>query len=249
MNPKQRMNIVLDQGNTLCKIGFFDNNNHPVFVLSYSELTVPILEELFLTHTPERGILSTVIDLEVSILHFLDTHLKQFVRFNHQTPIPIGNHYGTPSSLGLDRLAAAVGAWFLKPNTPLLIIDVGTAITYDFVQADGVYQGGNIAPGLRTRLKSLHHYTGRLPLVEPSVNFPFLGRTTDTAILAGVMQGILFEMDGYFDALKSQYENLFAFLTGGDLIFFVDKLKSSIFVCDNLVLAGLNRILCFHDPL
>lgn len=120
---------------------------------------------------------------------------------------------------------------------------MGTAITYDFVSRDGTFTGGNIAPGMQTRFKSLNQFTGKLPLVEPTQTFEVLGSTTETAIRSGVMQGILFELDGYIDALKLRYPDLFAFLTGGDLFYFDRKLKNGIFVDDKLVLKGLNRIL------
>jgi type III pantothenate kinase len=241
------MNLVIDQGNSLCKIGLFDVKNTLVHSVSCTEPSISFFETLFDEFQPNKGILSSVKTLDAAVLSFLESHLIQFVQFDTQTPLPITNGYASPQTLGLDRLAAAVGAWSHKPGCPLLVIDMGTAITYDFVTADGVYIGGNIAPGLRTRLKSLNDYTDRLPLIEPAKSFPMLGDTTESAIRGGVMQGILFETEGYISTLKAQHSNLFAFLTGGDLIFFVDKLKNGIFVHESLVLSGLNRILSFHD--
>lgn len=242
------MNIVIDQGNSFCKIGFFEANDKLVHSVLCPELTTDFFEPLFKEFSPKNGILSTVRTLNPAILDFLESRLNRFVQFDAQTVLPIKNGYGTPQTLGLDRLAAAVGAWSLKPGKPLLVVDMGTAITYDFVDADGVFRGGNIAPGLLTRLKSLNHFTDRLPLIEPAMTFPLIGNATESAIRGGVMQGILFETEGYISTLKAQHADLFAFLTGGDLIFFADKLKNGIFVHENLVLSGLNRILSFNDP-
>lgn len=240
------MNLIIDQGNTLCKIALFDASDNLVFSTVEDCLSAALLQELFQNHQPINGILANVKDVDPLLIALLKAELKTFVEFGPDTALPIQNGYGTPETLGYDRLAAAVGAWSHEPGKSLLIIDLGTAVTYDFVSAEGVFTGGNIAPGLRTRLKSLHHFTGKLPLVEPSNDFELMGNSTETAIRSGVMQGILFEINGYIDALKPSYPDLFAFLTGGDRIYFDGKLKNGIFVDENLVLTGLNRILRYN---
>lgn len=237
------MNLIIDQGNTLCKIVCIDANGNIVFSNIYKLLTPKMLKELLQTYQPENGILATVKDFDSELIEILKAELKTFVELGPDTPLPIRNGYATPETLGFDRLAAAVGAWSLQPGKPLLVIDLGTAVTYDFVSEDGTFTGGNIAPGVRTRLKSLNDHTSNLPLVEPATDFDLLGNTTETAIRAGVLQGILFEINGYIDALTQQHPGLFAFLTGGDLIYFDGKLKNGIFVDANLVSTGLNRIL------
>jgi type III pantothenate kinase len=241
------MNIVIDQGNTLAKIGLFDSESNLVKLINSEELTEPVLESMLKKYHPDAGILSSVKDMKGSISVYLQEKLGHFVHFQHSTPIPIQNKYATPETLGLDRLAAAVGAWSLKPGIPLLIVDMGTAITFDYVSPEGIFEAGNIAPGLRMRLRALHQFTDRLPLIEPDVDFPFLGTSTQEAIRSGVMNGIRLETDGYVELLRALHPGLFAFLTGGDLIFFADKLKNGIFVHENLVLTGLNRILCSHE--
>jgi type III pantothenate kinase len=237
------MNLIIDQGNTLCKIACIEPSGNISFSSVFEKLTPEIVKDLIQTHQPEYGILANVKKVDAPVLELLDASLKTFVVLGPDTPLPIRNGYATPETLGFDRLAAAVGAWSIQPGKPLLVIDLGTAVTYDFVSQDGVYTGGNIAPGLRTRLKSLNDHTSTLPLVEPLTEFDLLGISTETAIRSGVMQGLLFEINGYIDALKLQYPSLFAFLTGGDLIYFDGKLKNGIFVDANLVLTGLNRIL------
>jgi type III pantothenate kinase len=240
------MNIIIDQGNTLCKIGFFDPADNLVHAQACENPTTDLLEELLSLYQPEYGIFSSVKNPDEALVDWLQMRLERLLRLDSNTPLPIRNGYATPETLGLDRLAAAVGAWSLHPGKPLLVIDMGTAITYDFVSAEGVFTGGNIAPGLQTRLKSLNHYTDRLPLVEPSTDFPLLGNDTETAIRAGVMQGIVLEVEGYHKALQAVHPDLFAFLTGGDIIYFDSKLKNGIFVHENLVLTGLNRILRYN---
>jgi len=161
-------------------------------------------------------------------------------------PIPLTNAYSAPESLGMDRLAAAVGAYSMQPGHNLLVIDAGTAITYDFVSADGVYHGGNIAPGAALRFKSLHENTGALPLVDHKGDVPMLGNDTVTAIRSGVINGIRHEIEGYIRELDSLYPSLLVFLTGGDADCFDIKGKCATFVVPSLVLEGLARIVDYN---
>jgi len=240
------MNLVIDQGNTICKLAFFEKRDEPLDVTTCPELDVPFLEELIGCWHPEACIFSSVKMLSPEITVFLEENIPCFLLLSSKTPLPIRNSYKTPQTLGLDRIAAAVGAWSLQPGKTLLVIDMGTAITYDLVREDGVYLGGNIAPGIHMRLKALNQFTDQLPLVEPESGFLQIGNDTQTAIRGGVMQGIIYEADGYFSDLQRKYSNLFAFLTGGDLFYFDGRLKNSIFACKNLVLIGLNRILQYN---
>ncbi|HKL32104.1 MAG TPA: type III pantothenate kinase, partial [Tangfeifania sp.] len=158
-------------------------------------------------------------------------------------PLPIENLYQTKDTLGKDRIAAVVGAFDLYPNTNVLVIDAGTAITFDIINEQGQYLGGNISPGLEMRFKALNKFTGRLPLVRKNDFDNLYGRTTEEAILAGVQHGIVFETDKAIETFKEFYNNLKVIITGGDAIFFDKKLKNSFFVHFNLTALGLNRIL------
>jgi len=168
------------------------------------------------------------------------------MEFSSQTPIPIENLYKTPDTLGKDRLAGVTGGQSLFPGRPLLVIDAGTAITYDFLNAAGQYQGGNISPGLTMRLGALHKYTRRLPRVQPRRQTPVMADNTVEAIAAGVQNGIIYEMNQYIEHFTNQYPGLITILTGGDSFFFDNKLKYPIFVEPNLILIGLNKILKYN---
>lgn len=239
------MNLCIDQGNSGVKLAVF-NNDQLLYEDRFPELTLEILQELFQKYSVQSGILSAVKDLPTEIIQYLSENCNQFIELNHLTPVPVENRYETPETLGKDRLAAVVGAVSLQPDNDLLVIDAGTAITYDFVDAKGAYFGGNIAPGMDLRLKALHVFTGKLPLAEIDVQPPLLGVNTISAIQAGVFHGIVFEMNGYIDTLKVKYPKLSIFLTGGGSIFFENNIKSPIFAVKNLVLIGLNRILQFN---
>lgn len=174
-------------------------------------------------------------------------------QLTHETPVPIRNLYRTPQTLGTDRLAAAVGAYFQAASKgvsrPSLIVDAGTAITYDFVTADGCFLGGNIAPGLEIRFRALHEFTARLPLCQPHAEYESnvtdirLGDDTESAIQHGVAYGVQLEISGYIRHFVLKYPNLAVFFTGGYRFDFDDQLKNRIFVDEFLVLKGLDLIL------
>ena len=212
----------------------------------YKKFDVDELESLFGKYDFEHGILSTVIGKNEVLNDYLRGRLRRFIFLDETVKLPITVQYETPETLGKDRLAAAVGANYLEPGKDLLVIDAGTAITYELIEASGAYLGGNISPGMTTRFKALNFYTKKLPLVTEQEEVPLLGTNTESAIQAGVVNGIVYEMDGYIEKLRIKYPNLLVFLTGGHSFYFERRLKNSIFADINLVLTGLNRILEYN---
>lgn len=236
------MNLCIDQGNTRTKIALFQKN----ILVSQSfinENDFTAWEAIFTQHQIQNCILSTVRNTDENLVLFLKKRCSKFWELNHLTALPITNTYQTPQTLGKDRLAAVIGAYTLQTQKPILVIDAGTAITYDFITAEGVYLGGNIAPGLNMRFKALHEFTDKLPLIEANGAQPTLGKNTEEAIRAGVVNGIIYEIEGYIFKLKESYPDLITFFTGGDTFFFENKLKNTIFANQNLVFIGLNRII------
>jgi type III pantothenate kinase len=240
------MNLVIDIGNSRTKFSLFnpsgmmltvaDNNFGPQSIEMLRN-EYPGLNKVILSAT---GIYPA--ELKIA----LEEGFEIFIELNENTPIPLKNGYKTPATLGNDRLAAAVGANLIYPGTNILIIDAGTAITFDLVSEAGEYLGGNISPGLEMRFKALHNFTGKLPLISSNDSYPFWGDTTHNAILAGVQNGILFEIDAYIGHFKKFYKKNEVIFTGGDVNFFESKLKNSFFVHSNLVATGLNRILEYN---
>ncbi|WP_462317470.1 type III pantothenate kinase [Marinilabilia sp.] len=237
------MNLTIDQGNSSTKLGFFDKGEL-IATYKLDFLDQKNLDPIVKKHSPVNAIISTVTE-ESAFFHDLFDHLPgQLIFFDHTTPIPLKNQYQTPETLGKDRLAAVIGAAALYPEDPLLVIDAGTAITYDLV-SHNIYHGGNISPGLSMRFKALNQQTQKLPLVAPGEG-PFWGRTTDEAIRAGVRNGLTLELDGYINKIKEEYPEAKTIITGGDADFFVSYTKNIIFVHPNLVLSGLNRIIEYN---
>ena len=240
------INLVIDIGNSRTKIALF-NQNDLMFNVPIDHLTVDHLEMLKDEHPQlNKAILSSVKPNDEELISFLNENFDFFLELDDQTELPIENLYETPETLGRDRLAAAIGANELFPDQNLLVIDAGTAITYDLVSEKNQFIGGNISPGLEMRFKALNHFTGKLPLIGYSDEFQPIGKNTIDAIRAGVQNGILYEMEQTIDLFNRNYQNLHIIMTGGDSNFFDRKLNYSIFVHFNLTLIGLNRILEYN---
>lgn len=239
------MNLIIEQGNTLSKVAMYENGRMKSSFM-YKSLDIPTLANLFDKYAFKRGIFSSVINKDEKIISYLKNRLKDFIFLDEKVSLPIEIGYTTPSTLGKDRVAAVVGAYTERPGQNILVIDAGTAITYEVLEASGKYLGGNISPGMTTRFRALNQFTKKLPLVTEEGEIPFIGTSTDTAIRSGVVNGIVYEMDGYINVLKVKYPDLFVFLTGGHSFYFERRLKNSIFVDINLVFGGLNRILEYN---
>ena len=238
------MNLVLDLGNSYGKIAVCDHNR-VIEAATYEKITSREISYFHIRYSGLKGaIISSVVNYSREIIDYLSNLYATCIELNHSTPIPLINKYLTPDTLGYDRIAAAVGAYTICPGKNVLVIDAGTAITYDIVTSKGEFLGGNISQGVEIRFKSLNKYTNGLPHMErPEEVPPLVGSTTREAIQSGIVNGLLFEMDGFIGALTKNYPKLHVVLTGGDAKYFVGKLKNSIFVDPNLNLIGLNRIL------
>ncbi|MDR3252569.1 MAG: type III pantothenate kinase [Tannerella sp.] len=239
------MNLVIDQGNTKLKAALFDGDKIEKVIVTEAD-DVQWMQDLCCRFRLDKGIMSSVGDTSDKLLEMLRVKLPQFVWFDDKTCVPLQVAYKSRATLGRDRLAAAVGASYLRPGENILVIDAGTAITYELVEQQGVYVGGNISPGMTMRFRALNQFTKRLPLMAESESVPLVGFDTETAILSGVINGIVFEMDGYIDLFKAKYGDVFVFLTGGNSFYFEKRIKNLIFADANLVLIGLNRILEYN---
>jgi type III pantothenate kinase len=238
------MNLILDLGNSKGKIAVCDKKQ-VIESATYEKITSREIAYFHTRYTELNGvIISSVVNYSRELIDYLGNLYPLCIELDQSTSIPLVNRYRTPDTLGYDRIAAAVGAYTICPETNVLVIDAGTAITYDIVTSEGEFMGGNISPGLEIRFKSLNKYTSRLPHLErPEDKPPLVGNSTKEAIQSGIVNGLLFEMDGFIDTIRQEYPQLQVVLTGGDAKYFVGKLKSSIFVDLNLNLIGLNRIL------
>ena len=240
------MKLIIDIGNTVAKLVAFDGDE-PVEEVRTSNESLAALGAFAAKYAFTHGIVGAVREITPQAEERLQALHIPLLRFTSSTPVPITNRYRTPQTLGSDRLAAAVGARSLKPGKDLLIIDAGTCVTYEVIDALGNYWGGNIAPGMHMRLRALHEFTAKLPLVEAEGAVAGMGYDTDTAIRSGVLRGMKYEIEGYIRSMRAKYPQLLVFLTGGDKINFDTTIKNIIFADKFIVPRGLNKILDYNN--
>lgn len=239
------MNLIVDIGNTRTKVAVVEQGEvvRSFIFGSAAEVDVEAIVEAF--PAIERAIVASSGEGEAELAERLEEAGIATLRLDYRTPLPIGNEYLTPQTLGVDRIAAAVGACQMYGCRSCLIVDFGTAITIDVVE-DGIFKGGNISPGASTRLRALNDYTSRLPLCEPTDEVLSYGRTTREAIEQGVMQGITHEIKGYIDSFLLKNEEKSIIFTGGEAKYFANRIKNAIFAKCDLVVCGLNSILEYN---
>ena len=240
--------LVLDIGNTAVKAGCFADG---MLRETAAGLTAEQVRTLVQRWQPQHLLLASVAENAALRMEELRALVPgRLLAFDPATtPVPLRNAYATPHTLGADRLAAAVGAAGLRPGQDTLIVDAGTALKLDLVTADGSYHGGSIAPGLAMRMRALHEFTGRLPLLPlpgADATIPLTGGSTTDSILSGVVNGAVAELEGLIGQYRQRHPQLGLLLTGGDAAFLAARLGSRIFVVPELVLLGLYRILAYN---
>jgi type III pantothenate kinase len=231
--------IAVDAGNSFWKIGVF-NKGELVLIerKSRSEDCSHIINELAEEYSISQTIISSVRNQNTKAE--LESNINANCFWVSVGDVwPFENKYSTPQSLGIDRLIACAGAY---DGNDLLLIDVGSCITYDIV-IDEKYLGGAISPGIHLRMKSMHQFTDNLPnLSVPKNPVEFIGDSTQSCMESGVMNGVLLEIQGFISEIQIRYPKINVYLTGGDANIFAEGLKSSIFVRPNIVLEGLYKI-------
>lgn len=245
-------NLVIDIGNTYTKIAVFEQDELLITERLDNGFDAALISG-YLTKYPINKALISSVKSETPAWQE-DLHTKVPLQlFKAHMVTSINNHYRTPQTLGADRLAGVVGAHYLYPDKDNLVIDGGTCITYDAVDADGNYFGGSISPGLNMRYNALSYYTASLPHLSADAGFTgSYGDDTKTAIMSGVQNGIKFELTGFIESYSVNKHKLNIILTGGDNVFFDTLLKNSIFAPyiknePHLVLKGLNAAIEHND--
>lgn len=235
------MDLIIDIGNSRIKAAEFLNDG--IHKLHFAYLNeAPDLFQKLEKLTPQKILISSTAQPNMALPVWKN---KTPLLFNHNTALPVKNAYKTPNTLGLDRIAGAVGANYLWPGKNILIIDFGTCITSDII-TNHTFLGGAISPGLMMRYKAMHTFTGRLPQPDFTEQAEITGNTTEGSLHSGVQFGIIGEINNRIATYMKQYEDLHVVICGGDAPYFVNRLNYKIFANQNLVLIGLNQILKYN---
>ncbi len=241
------MNLIIDVGNTSIKIGVFEKDSIVYKETLKSENFSKVIQKVYQDYPLiNNAIISSVATIKKQDIAIIK-NLFNTIILDHTVRMPFKNMYATPTTLGVDRLGLVAGAVGQFPKKDALVIDAGTCITYDFKNKDEEYLGGAIAPGLSLRYASLHNYTSKLPLLELESPKNYIGDTTNQAIHSGIVNGVLYEIEGAIAEYCNTYPDLTVILTGGDAHFLSKRLKNSIFATSNFLLEGLNHILAFNN--
>ena len=232
--------LCLDFGNTRMKYAVFSNDKLKHAGVLKDDGIADLLTCISSYH-PDKSILSSVIDHAEEIEKILSEHTA-FHKLNHHSRIPITTPVGKPETIGADRLALVVAAAHDFPKNNNLVIGLGSAVTYNYINRYHQFIGGSISPGMEMRFRSLQVFTAKLPFIQPHWNFPLVGYDTKTNIQSGVIFGMAKEIDGVIEAYQEKYANLHVMMTGGDAAYFLPFLKNQITVEPDLIFRGLYLI-------
>lgn len=239
------MNLIIDIGNTSVKTALFEGKELILTERSDAGDAKVKIATLLAFYKIDSAIISSVAAEPSDIiaqLHEKSCFVHQLTR---KSKFPFTSEYKTPETIGVDRLAAAAGAVSLFGEANMLIIDAGSAVTFDVVTGS-VFRGGSISPGMEMRFKALHTFTGRLPLCSFTEDLKFPATGTHEAITTGVIQGLIFELNEYIRTFKSDNSNPVVILTGGDSLLLGEFVKYEFIPLPNLVIEGLNFLLEFN---
>ncbi|MFN8239247.1 MAG: type III pantothenate kinase [Bacteroidales bacterium] len=238
------MNLVVDIGNSNIKLAMYRGAGL-VFLERFTDSQLIEMDQLLSEYQASRAIISSVRSIPEGFRKLIESRVATVHYLSENTLLPFRVSYKTPETLGRDRIAAVAGGFSRFPDSDVLVIDAGTAITFEFLSA-GSYLGGNISPGIRMRFRALNAFTGSLPLVEPSEEYSSPGLSTTDAIRAGVINGVVYEINEYIRTFKNNYKNLRIILTGGDGHFLEGKIEPECLHVPELVTDGLNFILEYN---
>lgn len=233
--------MVIDIGNSFSKVGLFDKN----ILIEYKEFklfSVEDIKSVFSSKTITNSIISNVSSHDKNVFEFLNMN-SNLILFDAEIKLPFKNKYGSVETIGNDRIALVSQASRLYPDKNVLVIDSGSCITYDFLNDKNEYLGGGISPGLNMKLKALNNQTARLPLVKKTQIKYLIGKSTETSILSGVINGTLGEINYIIEEYKKRYKKIVIILTGGDLNFLFNHIKNGILADPKFLLSGLNILI------
>lgn len=235
--------VVIDAGNTGVKIGVY-SRDRLCRVLRADYETLPEVLAGYCAGHPVRYCLVSSVGPEVAWNRLV--RCKKLLKLSLSLSLGIANVASLSDEVGADRLALVAGTALAYPGCSALLIDAGTCVTYDFVDARGVYACGNISPGLQLRLNAMHQFTSNLPqlaFAAPQGDTTLERRTTATCMRGGAIDGLAGEVLFVIDQYRQAYGDFKIVLTGGDAPYLAERLKNTIFAQPNYLLDAMYVIL------
>lgn len=238
--------FCFDFGNTRKKLAVFQKDQIEKIIVLNDDNPAAITE-LINQYKPNKSILSSVINHNKEIETLLSVN-SRFHLLSHLSKLGFTTPVGKPETIGADRLALVAAAVHFYPKSNNLVIGMGTCVTYNFINKFHEFVGGAISPGMEMRLRSMHEFTAKLPLVNADSNVPLMGYDTETNLLTGAVLGLAKEIDGFIEAYAERWSNFNVLLTGGDLVHLASHLKNKIFADPDLIFKGLYAISEVNNP-
>lgn len=247
--------LAIDIGNTHVEVGLFKN---ATFIDSWRIATgvhrtedeaMAYIDHFLSLKTMKSGdisdlVIASVVPNITQIFRRLSEKYfsKKPLIINYKLDLGISIDYQPPSSVGADRLCNGVAA-FEKFGGPCIIVDVGTATTFDIISEKGVYLGGIIAPGLETAGYSLHHRASKLPTISYEFPDSVIGKTTEQSMQSGIMWGTISFIDGLIERVSKELKiKPVVIATGGQSNVLAPKSRFIQYTEPHLVLEGMIKI-------
>jgi type III pantothenate kinase len=237
------MNLIIDRGNTLYKTAVIDGSDLKA-AEAFKELSVSDLEKIFSKQRISKTILCSVGGkFEEDLIQYLKANTDCYSMDDDLT-LPISLAYKTPDTLGKDRIASVVGALSCAKGRSVIVIDAGSCLCVDYADGNSVYRGGSISPGIGMKYRALHTFTANLPLLDlAKEEIVVCGAETQECIHSGVINGTLYEIEGFIDYYLQKDNTAEVVLTGGDAELIAKRLNRKVILDKHIVLKGLNVIL------
>lgn len=249
------MLLAIDIGNTHTVVGVFDGDQ---LITDWRMASMPLRtrDESWLTirnFCAEAGVKTdrlTGVGISSVVPDLTDVFEEMAEKYLHVEPVTVSAaldlgfrvHYADPHAVGADRLCNAI-AGYRKYGGPLIVIDLGTATTFDVVAANGDYLGGVIMLGLESAAAELHRRAAKLPRIELHFPSTVIGRDTTTSMQAGVMYGTVDALEGMIRRISAQLDTPPKVIATGGLSAAIASHTSAIQACEpSLVLEGIRLI-------
>lgn len=245
------MLLTCDIGNTSITLGLFDDNAlvEQFRLASDKDLTLEeyevLINSLFKNYKVTDCIISSVAEeLTAKFKKATDNVFNiNSMLLTTKTNTGIKISLDNPEEAGADRIANAAGAYVLYKR-PVIVVDFGTATTFDIVNKDGEFIGGLISLGIMSQMRALNKFTSKLPYTEITTVDKAIGRNTNDAILSGVIRGTAAMIDGMVEACEKELnEKATIVATGGYAELVANYLNRPFdFINPTLTLEGLRYL-------